>query len=140
MRYYNTKFCGQGGNPMLTSPVFLRWGEVVLNRAEAYAHKGDNGKALEDVNTIRRRAGIPEMNNYSAFGYKDVLEVVLDERRMELCFEGHRYFDMLRNQLPLDRRYVGYHTWEIIQPTDLRIAMLISQDEINSAGIEQNPR
>ncbi len=140
MRYYNTKFCGQGGNPMLTSPVFLRWGEVVLNRAEAYAHKGDNGKALEDVNTIRRRAGIPEMNNYSAFGYKDVLEVVLDERRMELCFEGHRYFDMLRNQLPLDRRYVGYHTWEVIQPTDLRIAMLISQDEINSAGIEQNPR
>ena len=102
--------------------------------------KGDNGKALEDVNTIRRRAGIPEMNNYSAFGYKDVLEVVLDERRMELCFEGHRYFDMLRNQLPLDRRYVGYHTWEVIQPTDLRIAMLISQDEINSAGIEQNPR
>ena len=140
MRYYNTKFCGQGGNPMMTSPVFLRWGEVVLNRAEAYAKLNEGGKALADVNTIRRRAGIPEMNNYAAFGYNSVLEVVLDERRMELCFEGHRYFDVFRNKLAMDRRYVGYHTWEIIQPDDLRLAMLISQDEINSAGIEQNPR
>ena len=140
MRYYNTKFCGQGGNPMMTSPVFLRWGEVVLNRAEAYAKLNEGGKALADVNTIRRRAGIPEMNNYAAFGYNSVLEVVLDERRMELCFEGHRYFDVFRNKLAMDRRYVGYHTWEIIQPDDIRIAMLISQDEINSAGIEQNPR
>ncbi len=140
MRYYNTKFCGQGGQPMMTSPVFLRWGEVVLNRAEAYAKLNRNGEALADVNTIRRRAGIPEMNNYSTFGYNNVLEVVLDERRMELCFEGHRFFDVFRNKLPMDRRYVGYHTWEVIQPGDLRIAMLISQDEINSAGIPQNPR
>jgi hypothetical protein len=140
MRYYNTKFCGQGGNPMMTSPVFLRWGEVVLNRAEAYAHLGQSDKALADVNTIRSRAGIPAMDNYSAFGYNSVLDVVLDERRMELCFEGHRYFDVFRNKLAMDRRYIGYHTWEIIQPDDLRIAMLISQDEINSAGIEQNPR
>ena len=140
MRYYNTKFCGQGGQPMMTSPVFLRWGEVVLNRAEAYAKLNKNGEALADVNTIRRRAGVPEMNNYATFGYNNVLEVVLDERRMELCFEGHRFFDVFRNQLPLDRRYVGYHTWEVIQPGDLRIAMLISQDEINSAGIPQNPR
>ena len=140
MRYYNTKFCGQGGNPMMTSPVFLRWGEVVLNRAEAYAKLGQDGKALDDVNTIRRRAGIPDMTNISDFGYSKALDVVLDERRMELCFEGHRYFDIFRNQLPMDRRYTGYHTWEIIQPDDLRIAMLISQDEVNSAGIDQNPR
>ena len=139
MRYYNTKFCGQGGQPMLTSPVFLRWGEVVLNRAEAYAKLGKPGEAIADVNTIRRRAGIPDISEGS-FGYGSALDIVLDERRMELCFEGHRVFDVFRNQLPMDRRYIGYHTWEIIQPTDLRIAMLISQDEINSAGIPQNPR
>ena len=65
---------------------------------------------------------------------------MLDERRMELCFEGHRFFDVFRNRLPMDRRYVGYHTWEIIQPGDPRIAVLIPQDEINSSGIPQNPR
>jgi hypothetical protein len=59
---------------------------------------------------------------------------------MELCFEGHRFFDVFRNKRPMDRRYIGYHTWEIIQPGDLRIAVLISQDEINSSGIPQNPR
>ena len=113
---------------------------IGISPAEAYAKLNEGGKALADVNTIRRRAGIPEMNNYAAFGYNSVLDVVLDERRMELCFEGHRYFDVFRNKLAMDRRYVGYHTWEIIQPDDLRLAMLISQDEINSAGIEQNPR
>ena len=142
MRYYNTKFSYQDGMAMMTSPVFLRWGEVVLNRAEAYAKLGQDGKALDDVNTIRTRAGIPALTSgdVAALGYNSMLDLVLDERRMELCFEGHRFFDVFRNTLPMDRRYVGYHTWEIIQPTDPRIALLISQDEINSAGIPQNPR
>ena len=142
MRYYNTKFSYQGGMAMMTSPVFLRWGEVLLNRAEAYAKTGQDGQALADVNVLRRRAGIPDLasGNLSGLGYGKVLDAVLDERRMELCFEGHRFFDVFRNKLPMDRRYVGYHTWEIIQPGDLRIALLISQDEINSGGIEQNPR
>ena len=142
MRYYNTKFSYQDGMAMMTSPVFLRWGEVVLNRAEAEAKLGQDAKALEDVNIIRTRAGIPALTSgdVSSLGYKNMLELVLDERRMELCFEGHRFFDVFRNNLPMDRRYVGYHTWEIIQPNDPRIALLISQDEINSAGIPQNPR
>ena len=142
MRYYNTKFSYQDGKPMMTSPVFLRWGEVYLNRAEAEAKLGQNNQAIDDVNVIRRRAGIPELSTgtLSSMGYNDALSAVLDERRMELCFEGHRFFDTFRNKLAMDRRYIGYHTWEIIQPGDLRIAMLIPQDEINSAGIEQNPR
>lgn len=142
MRYYNTKFSYQDGMAMMTSPVFLRWGEVLLNRAEAYAKLNQDGKALDDINTIRSRAGIPTLSSgdLSALGYNSMLDLVLDERRMELCFEGHRFFDVFRNKLPMDRRYVGYHTWEIIQPNDPRIALLISQDEINSAGIPQNPR
>jgi len=142
MRYYNTKFSYQDGMAMMTSPVFLRWGEVVLNRAEAEAKLGQDAKALEDVNIIRTRAGIPALTSgdVSSLGYKNMLDLVLDERRMELCFEGHRFFDVFRNNKAMDRRYVGYHTWEIIQPNDPRIALLISQDEINSAGIPQNPR
>ena len=142
MRYYNTKFSYQDGMAMMTSPVFLRWGEVLLNRAEAYAKLNQDGKALDDVNVIRTRAGIPALTSgdVAALGYSRTLDCVLDERRMELCFEGHRFFDVFRNQLPMDRRYVGYHTWEIIQPGDLRIALLISQDEINSGHIPQNQR
>ena len=141
--YYCSKFSYQDGLPMMTSPVFLRWGEVVLNRAEAYAKTGKDAQALEDVNTIRKRAGLTgdalmTTSNIKARGYDTALDCVLDERMRELCYEGHSAFDSFRNNRPLDRRFVGCHDWEIIQPNDPRIAMLISLDEINSSGIEQN--
>lgn len=143
--YYNTKFVGQDGQAMLTSPVFLRWGEVVLNRAEAEAKLGQDQKALDDVNIIRKRAGLPDdammtASNYKERGYASILDVVLDERRMELCFEGHRYFDVFRNRKKMDRRFVGFHNYGEIDYTDKRLALLIPLDEINSSHIEQNPR
>ena len=141
--YYCSKFSYQDGLPMMTSPVFLRWGEVVLNRAEAYAKTGKDSQALDDVNTIRKRAGLTgdalmTTSNIKARGYDSALSCVLDERRRELCYEGHSAFDSFRNNLPLDRRFVGCHDWEVIQPNDPRIAMLLPLDEINSSGIEQN--
>ena len=143
--YYCSKFSYQDGLPMMTSPVFLRWGEVVLNRAEAYAKTGHPAEALADVNTIRKRAGLTgdalmTVDNIAARGYANALECVLDERRKELCYEGHRMFDVFRNNLPMDRRFVGCHDWEIIQPNDPRIALLLPLDEINASGIPQNKR
>lgn len=143
--YYNTKFTGKADQPMLSSPVFLRWGEVVLNRAEAYAKTHQDQKALDDVEIIRKRAGLTgdakmTLANYQERGYESVLDVVLDERRMELCFEGQRYFDVFRNRRKMDRRFVGFHEWGFIDYTDKRLALLIPLDEINSSHIEQNPR
>lgn len=146
VRYFNTKFSYQDGLVMLTSPVFLRWGEVLLNRAEAYAKTGKDSEALADVNRIRHRAGLDAAGddfttgNYAARGYESVLDVVLDERNRELCFEGHRMFDVFRNRKKMDRRYTGFHPWEVIDYTDPRVALLISQDEINASGIPQNAR
>lgn len=142
---YCSKFSGQDGEPMLSSPVFLRWGEVILNRAEAYAKLNQDQKALDDVNIIRQRAGLSgdalmTTANYQARGYNTVLDVVLAERRLELCYEGHRFFDVYRNRQKMDRRYVGYHAYEVIDYTDPRIALLIPLDEINSSHIQQNPR
>lgn len=141
--YYVTKYSNQDGEAMLTSPVFLRWGEVILNRAEAKYKTGDKAGALDDVNIIRKRAGLPDDAMFSTtnmHGYTDELDVVLDERRMELCFEGHRYFDVFRNRRKMDRRYVGFHVYGDIDYTDPRLALLIPLDEINSSHIEQNPR
>jgi len=141
--YFNTKFAGQDGKSNLTSPAMLRWGEVVLNRAEANAKLGNEGPALNDVNTIRRRAGLPADAMFDAthmHGYTSVMDVVLDERRMEFCFEGHRYFDVYRNRRDMDRRFVGFHEFGIIKWTDPRIALLIPLDEINTSHIPQNDR
>ncbi|MBO4434075.1 MAG: RagB/SusD family nutrient uptake outer membrane protein [Bacteroidales bacterium] len=141
VRYFNTKFSGQDEQVTFSSPVILRWGEVFLNRAEAYARKNDP-KALEDVNTIRTRAGLPDDAMFTAgnmHGYDNLLDVVLDERRMELCFEGDRMFSVFRNKKALDRRYVGYHPWEVINYDDPRIALLIPATETSSTpGFEQN--
>ncbi len=140
--YYVSKFSYQDGDPMLSSPVFLRWGEVLLNRAEAEAKLGQNDKALEDVNAIRRRAGIPEEGMFSAskmHGYTSVLDIVLDERRMELAFEGHRMFDVYRNRLDMDRRFGGVQPWEVVKYTDDKIQYPIPYGEYSVSGIQQNP-
>ena len=142
--YMNKKYSNQDGLSNLSSPIILRWGEIVLNRAEAYAKIGNDAAALADVNVIRERAGIPAWDNaghkWSDHGYASLMEVILAERRMELCFEGHRAFDTWRNKLQMDRRFAGLHTWEVVDYTDDRIPFQIPQDELNVNDIGQNPR
>ena len=137
------KFSYQDGNPMLSSPVMCRWGEVILNRAEAYARSGQDAKALEDVNAIRTRAEIPAEGLFAPgnlLGYQNVIDVVMDERRMELAWEGHRLFDMCRNKLKMDRRYAGAQPYEVVDPTTQpHIVYPIPNNEWTVSGIQQNP-
>ena len=137
------KFSYQDGSPMLSSPVLCRWGEVILNRAEAYARSGQDAKALDDVNVIRTRAGIPTEGLFATgnmHGYANAFDVVMDERRMELAFEGHRHFDMCRNKLKMDRRYAGAQPFKIVDPTtEQHIVYPIPNNEWTVSGIPQNP-
>ena len=144
-KYGMTKFCFQDGQTLLSSPAILRWAEVVLNRAEAYAKSGLDQKALDDVNVIRKRAGLSgnalwTLANYKDAGYETVLDVVLDERRLELCFEGQRALDQYRNNRALDRRFGGYQPYEIIsvEDMDVRYPYCIPFDETSVSGIEKN--
>ena len=153
--YFVTKFGYQDGSPTLSSPVFSRWGEVLLNRAEAYAKLGEADKALADVNVLRRRAGIPDAGLFSAsnmHGYTDglyqyadgsavpaALAVVMDERRLELAFEGYRMIDVYRNNMKMDRRYPGAQPWAVVEPTYNHIQYPIPNAEWTVSGIQQNP-
>lgn len=69
-------------------PVF-RLGEIYLNLAEAAIELGKSAEALSAVNTIRERAGIVPLSTID-------VEKVRHERRVELAFEGHRFWDMKR--------------------------------------------
>ncbi|RZT95485.1 SusD-like starch-binding protein associating with outer membrane [Ancylomarina subtilis] len=110
-KYFITKCSGQENKGHLWSPIISRLAEIYLNRAEAYAKKGDIGNALADVNIVRTRAIGPE----AAYTPADVtaemslLDLVLKERRLELAYEGHRKFDVFRNNRNLDRAYPGTH-------------------------------
>lgn len=145
--YTMSKFSYQNGNPMLASPAVVRMGEVVLNVAEAYAHLNNESKALEYVNIIRTRAGIPtwrDKAHYESEGYDNLLDVVLDERRLELCFEGHRALDLYRNGRAIDRRFAGNQDWEVIELTDdakgldFRFPYCIPFEETSVSGIPGN--
>lgn len=139
---YMNKFSYQDGDPMLCSPVMLRWAEVILNRAEAYARTGKDAEALADVNVIRTRANIPAEGLFSTgnmHGYSNAADVVMDERRLELAFEGHRVFDVYRNKLDMDRRYPGAQPWKIVSYNDPHIIYPIPNNEWTVSGIPQNP-
>ena len=140
--YGMTKFCFQDGHTALSSPVFIRWAEVILNRAEAHAKLNHDADALADVNVIRKRAGISEWKVGNIAKYESVLDVVLDERRLELCFEGHRAIDVYRNNKNLDRRFGGCHPYEVITPEqmDIRYPYCIPYTETSVSGIPGNGR
>ena len=124
----------------------LRMGEVVLNRAEAYAHLGGHdADALADVNAIRARAGLTgdaqmTLTNMNSRGYATVLDAVLDERRMELYYEGFRVLDLVRNKKGIDRRFPSRAECEVISYDDPRIQYQIPIDETSITGIAKNVR
>lgn len=108
--YYITKFSFQGGSPTLSSPIMFRLAEMYLNKAEAEAKAGQTSAALDDLDMIRKNRGLEGSlyNDVVPAGYT-ALDLVLNERRIELAFEGHRVFDVYRNKRSLNRTYWGYH-------------------------------
>lgn len=96
------KFFGQGFNdespdPSSNNIVLTRLADIILLKAEAHAYLNQPTEALELLNRIRRRAGISVMDESSANNlYGSLAGAVLHERSIELCFEGHRWFDLVR--------------------------------------------
>lgn len=145
--WFSEKFSHQTGisYPISSSFIMLRYAEVILNRAEAYAHKGETAKAIEDINVVRTRAGLTgaaqmTAGNLAGRGYSDVLDAVLDERRMEFYYEGLRLQDLIRNKRDIDRRFLNFAKAEVIPYDDLRIQYQIPMDETRVSGIAPNPR
>jgi starch-binding outer membrane protein, SusD/RagB family len=110
--------------------ILIRLAELYLIRAEARARKTatDLPGALADLNLIRSRAGLPASLAVTA---NDVLDAVLKERRIELAFEGHRFFDL--------RRYNSISTVGITDA--FRALWPIPQREVQTSGniVTQNP-
>jgi hypothetical protein len=82
-----------------TDIIEYRFAELLLNIAECYAAKGDIPNTLAYLGKIRNRVGIPSANNYGigtlATKYA-AIEACLYERRIELAYEGKRFWDIQR--------------------------------------------
>ena len=70
-----------------------RLGDILLLKAAALASTGNVTGAMALVNQVRDRAGIASI---SASNQSDAINKVLEERLMELAFEGDRWFDLKR--------------------------------------------
>ena len=76
-------------------PIF-RYGEILLNLAEASFELGYTDEALDALNQIRDRAGIAPKTSIDR-------EIIRNERKVELAFEGHRYWDVRRWRIAVDK-------------------------------------
>ncbi len=72
----------------------IRLAEIYLTRAEAAAEAGDVIQARSDLNVIRKRAN-PAAANITLSG-QALKDEIMVERRRELAFEGHTYYDFIR--------------------------------------------
>lgn len=107
----------------------FRLAELYLIRSEASVFAGNNPDAgTDDLNIIRNRAGLENLNAITTIdGYVAALQY---ERRAELNFEGHRFFDLVRLDMAED----------VLDLEAFRKVMPIPRTELQvSDALEQNP-
>ncbi len=75
-----------------TSWKLLRYADVLLMAAEAYYRSGDEVKALTELNKVRARANLADIESSGSALFEDIVK----ERQLELAFEGQRYWDLVR--------------------------------------------
>jgi starch-binding outer membrane protein, SusD/RagB family len=103
--YYMRKFLNEDAKDELYSLgsfgasyndwIILRLGEVLLNYAEAQNEaSGPDGTVYAAVNRVRTRAGLPDLD--PGLSQDQMREKIRHERAIELAFEEHRYFDVIR--------------------------------------------
>lgn len=119
------------------SPVnwkIIRYADVLLMLAESMNENGKTREAILYLNKIRKRAGVDEypvtMNQLM------VREAIEKERRLELCFEGVRWFDIVRTGKAYDiMKDFGMEPYMTVFPIPLNQVQLIN----DSAILPQNP-
>ena len=76
--------------------VVTRYADVLLMKAEALNEMGQTTLAEAPLYEVRCRAGLTKRSDIEGLSQMQMREKIIHERRMELAFEGHRWFDMIR--------------------------------------------
>lgn len=131
---WTNKFCGKAGNIREDNIPLLRLSEMYLIRCEAIFNgaKIAGTTDMKDMNMIRVNRGASPISAVTT-------NIIMEERRRELCFEGHAGFDYPRMKMSLERNdYNGTLNKSVPFP-DNKWAFPIPQYEIDVNGnLEQN--
>ncbi|GBU08285.1 membrane protein [Bacteroidales bacterium] len=84
------------------SIIKLRLADIILLKAEALVETGNLHEAAILVNRIRNRAQLPNLDSNTTSSKDKMANAVLNERRLELAFEGQRWFDLIRNDKAIE--------------------------------------
>lgn len=165
--YYLRKFLGN--NTTTTSYAtqshnfpYFRYAEILLNYAEALNETGQVEKAVAQIDSVRKRAGIAAGTNTrygiaAGISQAAMRDLIRNERRIELAFEEHRFWDVRRWKTAaqdlngpafgtkITKNANGTFTYEKVQAGNLVFSdklylMPLPYDEIlKNSSLEQNP-
>jgi hypothetical protein len=140
-----TKYAGTGyatANENVADAKVYRTGEMYLIRAEAKAESSDLAGATADINTLRA-ARINGYTNIGTYASKDAaIADIMNERFKELPFEGHRFWDLKRRNLPVSRDAADAPTatGTTLPAGNFRFLLPIPNSEVQAnPKIQQNP-
>jgi starch-binding outer membrane protein, SusD/RagB family len=113
----------------------LRYADVLLMYAETLneINQGPTAEAFEYVNLVRNRARVAPLSGLSYAQFRLALE---NERRVELAFEGHRWFDLVRTDRALE--VMNAKGFEVKEYQKI-FPVPQSQIDVNPSLIQQNP-
>jgi hypothetical protein len=103
-----------GGNPAQSGAnyIFYRYAEVLLGYAEAQNEAvGPDASVYDAINKIRSRAGLPDLA--AGLSQSQMRDAIRHERRVELCFENKRFYDIIRWKTIADVLSVDRHAMKI---------------------------
>jgi tetratricopeptide (TPR) repeat protein len=129
------KYTGAAGTNTDHIPVF-RVAEMLLIQAEAFYEMEQEGNAITALEALREKRGLAAYENPPS-GVA-LLNEIYDERRRELAFEGHRWFDLKRRAMDVPKPSVSGNPtvpWD-----DIRILANLSTTEVeNNEFLDNNP-
>lgn len=129
---FSRKYPGSRG-PFTDNIPVIRFSEVLLIRAEAYAATGRDDLALADLNRIRTRAGATPVA--ATVKGADLIEAIMVERRLELYLEGHRFFDLKRRGQTITKASLS----AVVPYDDFRILAPLPVDQVQlNKNLKQN--
>lgn len=119
--------------------VVLRYADVLLMKAEALNELGRTNDAVEPLYLVRKRAGLTNKSILQNLTQDQMRQRIIKERRVELAFEGHRWFDMIRidnGQYALD----FFHSIGKVNAVRKHLLFPIPQKDIDTnPNLKQNP-
>jgi len=126
------------------SVIKMRLADILLLKAEALVEQGNLADAATLVNTVRKRAKLADLTSTIVASKELMQDAVLNERRLELAFEGQRWFDLVRTgkvfavMNTLNKRDAG--RLPMNEVTEEKTLMPIPQPQIDkNPSMSQNP-